>query len=685
MNRSRRTAGTSLVEILVVIVIILIGILAIIQIFPGGFRLLGLTRSQSVANGLVRKEIERLKSHADQIPDRVVPVRYVRSNGELVAIVDSNRRTNDLGPTADGLTQLGHFTLAGDDLGPWRRATAANMVTRVVGESTIIPAPRPAAGAISGQLYYGGLMTLQFGPAVFNPEVAGNSTDSDVIFNVYANDLSLALGVPDLTSAQPFREYLYYCDQPDQPGATLYVPQAASPIRYRLAMTAYVRDAANNVRPIEVLDYILTIPAGAPSTYSTVSLATIVNGLPSPPLNAGESFIGVSFDSLQLAPLFERIPKGSNFGSGNPYEYKLIDDINTAATNVNLGVLLFNPAGYKYYVPNSEGRRIPLTARVNYNVYDWGIIREDFRVPSSEAESTRLALSSLKSRNNIDTDGLTYQGLGFLIPNGAGGTQQLDVVIQDMETGGIYAYDPTSAATLNNPNLTAYRVDKSIGSVRFQDQNTATPELELTLYRPDTWAPIQVPDARGRAVRVYYQSSQEYQLQVLKAASRYIGVNGIPGSGQASLGNLADPLQRTKIYFSNSELGRSVSIAEAYVLWDVDGPGPGGATEVRKVSVSGPIKAPNALDPVQLPYMDLADAFGAGWAVSWSAVDETGKSPGYIVRGVRGSSVSVRVLWNPQKFSLGSDALANMTAYDRWAANWRRSTTETFLQKGGTQ
>src|SRR5690349_14679867 len=133
MNRSRRTAGTSLVEILVVIVIILIGILAIIQIFPGGFRLLGLTRSQSVANGLVRKEIERLKSHGDQIPDRVVPVRYVRSNGELVAIVDSNRRTNDLGPTADGLTQLGHFTLAGDDLGPWRRATAANMVTRVVG------------------------------------------------------------------------------------------------------------------------------------------------------------------------------------------------------------------------------------------------------------------------------------------------------------------------------------------------------------------------------------------------------------------------------------------------------------------------------------------------------------------------------------------------------------------------
>jgi hypothetical protein len=680
MIRSRRTAGTSLVEILVVIVVFLIGILAIVQIFPGGFRLLGLTRSGSVATQIARKEVERLKLRPDQLPDRIVPVRYVRVAGQLVAVVDSTRRTNDLGPTADGLTQGGEFTLAGDNLGNWRRASAENMVNRIVGESTIIPAPRPATGAISGQLYYGGLMTLQFGPAIFNSEAAGASSDNDVIFDVYANDLSLALGPPPDPMASPVRDYLYYCDFPDQPGAVVYLPQAASPIRYRLAATGYVRDAANMVRPVEVLDYIVTVPAGAPNTYFSLPLSSVF----SPPVtNFGDTFLGVEFDSLQVAPLFERIPKGNLFGAGNPYEYKLIDDLN-GATNANMGVLLFNPAGYKYYVPNSLGQRIPLTARVNYNVYDWGIIRDEFRIPLDKTYHTRLLLGSLKVKGNTDTDGRPYQGLGFAVPDGGGvgGTQELDVVIQDTETGGIYAFNQ---ANLNDPMQTAYRVDKSIGEIRFQDRDINTPELEVTLYRPDDWSPIQIDDARGRSVRVFYQSTQEYQVQVMKAAARYIGVSGTPGSGQCSLGAIGDPLQQTKLYFSNSELGRSVAINEAYVLWDLDGPGPGGATEVRKLSLSGAIKAPSAGDPIQLPYFDIADIYGAGWALSWSNVDETGKSPGYIVRGVRGSSVAVRVLWNPAKFSLTADPVANMTAFDRWSSNWRKSTTETFLQKGGAQ
>ncbi len=705
MNRSRRTAGTSLVEILVVIVVFLIGILAIVQIFPGGFRLLGLTRSQSQATQLARKEIERLKSRADQLPDRIVPIRYVRANGELVAIADSNRRTNNLGPTADGLTQNADFTNAGDNLGPWRRASAANMVNRVVGESTIIPAPRPAAGAIAGNLYYGGLMNLQFGPAVFNPEVAGNTTDSDVIFNVYANDLSLSLGAPPPPAVDPFRQYLYYCENGDLPTAQLHIPQAAGGlIRYRLAATGYVRDALNNVRTIELLDYILTVPAGGPNTYFTVPFSAIFV----PPITApGETFIGIASDSLQLAPLFTRILKTDPF-TASPYEYKLIDDVNPGVTNANMGALLFNPAGYDYFIPNSQGRRIPLMARVNYNVYDWGIVKEDFRIPAEDtgqpsdpiAEGTvrrtpsiQLSLGGLKVKGNADTDGRTYNGLGFVTPNGVGGTQELDVVIQDTETGGIYAHNP---ANLGDPIETSYRVDKSIGSIRFQDRNAATPELEVTIYRPDDWTPIQINDARGRSVRVFYQSSQEYQVQVLKAAARYVGVAGTPGSGQASLGAIGNPLTETKLYFSQSDLGRHVTINEAYVEWDNDTPlNLLYSTEVRKLSFSGEVKAPRPTDPIQLPSLDLDDVFGLQpgaqppqqrrFALRWSVVDEAGKSPGFIVRGVRGASVTVRVLWNPQKFTLGADPVANMTAFDRWASNWRKSTSETFLQKGGIQ
>jgi hypothetical protein len=55
------------------------------------------------------------------------------------------------------------------------------------------------------------------------------------------------------------------------------------------------------------------------------------------------------------------------------------------------------------------------------------------------------------------------------------------------------------------------------------------------------------------------------------------------------------------------------------------------------------------------------------------------------VRGVRGSSVAVRVLWNPAKFTLNGTDQQNMAAFDKWGANWRKSLTETYLQKGGTQ
>ncbi len=696
MNRSRRTAGTSLVEILVVIVVFLIGILAIVQIFPGGFRLLGLTKSQSQATGLARTTIERLKSRADQLPERIVPVRYVRSSGDLVAVVDSTRRTNDLGPTADGLNQNGEFLLAGDNLGHWRKASGGNMVSRVVGEGATIPAPRPVNNTISGDFYYGGLMTLQFGPVLFNPEVAGNSPDNDVIFNVYANDLSLALGAP-VDGAGPFRPYQYYCDQPDMASATLYIPRLLSDVRYRLAATVYVRDGFGATRTIELLDYIVPVNAGPVNTFAPVPLAVIVNGLPTPPLGPGETFAGVEFDSIQLAPVYDRLPKGNLFNLDNPYQYKLIDDLNTSATNANMGVLLFNPAGYKYYVPSADGRRVPLTARVNYNVYDWGILRDEFRIPSEDTagptdpamegpawrtSTVKLSLNGLKVKGNADTDGRTYQGLGFVVPNGTGGTQELDVVVQDTETGGIYAYNPTNEATLRDPFQTAYRVDRSTGTIRFQDRNASTSALEITLYNPVDWTPIEIPDARGRSIRVMYQSVQEFQAQVMKAADRYIGVAGVPGAGQCALGALGDPAQQTKLYFSNSELGRSVTINEAFVLWDVNGDGT--ADEVRKVSVSGTIKAPTALDPVQLPSLDLADVYGAN-VVSWSPTDETGKSPGYIVRGVRGASVAVRVLWNPQKFNLSNDSAANMAAFDRWGSNWRKSTTETYLQKGGTQ
>jgi len=181
---------------------------------------------------------------------------------------------------------------------------------------------------------------------------------------------------------------------------------------------------------------------------------------------------------------------------------------------------------------------------------------------------------------------------------------------------------------------------------------------------------VVIPDARGRAIRVFYQSTQEFQVQVLKAAARYVGVSGVPGTGQAALGNPAVVDQRTKLFFSWSELGRKVNIGEAYYN--------DGTNVVGPVTFSSVINAPKAGDSVQLPSIDIASEFPA-------AVRFDGSKYGFAVRYVRGASVAVRVLWNPGKFTLGTDTAVNMNAFDKWGQGWRRSVTETYLQKGGQQ
>src|SRR5471030_2274065 len=74
--RPRRTLGTTLIEILVVIVVFLVGILAVIQIFPKGFKLLLLNRSKMTAQALAREYVEMMKSRSDQLPEQIVSAYY---------------------------------------------------------------------------------------------------------------------------------------------------------------------------------------------------------------------------------------------------------------------------------------------------------------------------------------------------------------------------------------------------------------------------------------------------------------------------------------------------------------------------------------------------------------------------------------------------------------------------------
>ena len=59
-----------------------------------------------------------------------------------------------------------------------------------------------------------------------------------------------------------------------------------------------------------------------------------------------------------------------------------------------------------------------------------------------------------------------------------------------------------------------------------------------------------------------------------------------------------------------------------------------------------------------------------------------GSAYGFAVRRVKGASVAIRVLWNPSFFSLTGDSATNMQNLERWGRDWRRTTVETFLQRG---
>ena len=59
-----------------------------------------------------------------------------------------------------------------------------------------------------------------------------------------------------------------------------------------------------------------------------------------------------------------------------------------------------------------------------------------------------------------------------------------------------------------------------------------------------------------------------------------------------------------------------------------------------------------------------------------------GSAYGFAVRRVKGASVAVRVLWNPATFTLSSDLADNLSKFERWGREWRRTTVETFLQRG---
>lgn len=686
---SKRQAGTSLVELLVVMVVFLVGILAIVQIFPGGFRILSLTRSEAVASQLARAEIERLAGQKEQLPEMIVPVVYVDLGGGMFAIEpDPNRNSLDLSPSTGNTFDVSGNLIdpANNPIANWKYLTGPNVLRRVIGEGRRVPSPNVVNGVM------GSRMTLNFGPVLFDPRYQND-------FIVYGNDMAPQYGVPGPSGVL---DYQFYLNNADHANGTITLPSGPAQRSYRLTFT-WTEVKAGQIIQKERLGQIIVVAANQPNGYQTFSFANIVD--PEPTVD-GATYAGVLPDSVRSARVFEDVtttgfsPNGTK-PIADPYEYMLPQD--GANVKDSLGMVLFNPAGYNYQETFENGRRVPLVARVDYDVYDWRVLKEDFRIPDTVPANYTLPVGNLKVQGGADVDGTTFNGMGFNVPNGPGGyVPGKDFVLMDVQTGGVYLYDPTNpadptppAGPVNDfavdPTKSSYTVDKSRGVVKFNDfdRNPAN-GLQLRLLYPD--GTVGTVDAANRAVRALFMARNEWAVQVFKAAEQYHTTYLLPttdtfyvGSSAAAYGLPAvagenPALSPHRIYFPEAEDGRKVVVDTIWFDW-TDGSGTHTDALQAQAFTIGRDRGTPDFDP----YIDIAQAASDYVAASYGSVPTSVAFDfakyGYAVRGVKGASVNVRVFWNPQTFALTPSSATNFQNFDRFAQAYRHQSTESFLTR----
>jgi type II secretory pathway pseudopilin PulG len=675
-----REKGTTLIELLVVIVVFLIGILAVVQIFPKGFQILVNTRNNSVAAHLAEDEQERLKLHADQLPQQIIAVHYV--NG--VPVQDPTRDPYDLGPQGDSVDINGILSAGGTSIGNWLLYSGPNSFRRIIAEGSRVPAPRPVGSN------YGGLMLLNFGPI-----------DSNAPVSAYANDLGKDLVLPniplsptpptntvvigsnnyagqlfDSTNTLSASEYFVASigastagqlavpvalASPSDPNASLLLPTNTLYNRtYHLRFAAYISSGGSTLRK-DFPDLLITVQAitqtsdldaaGNPYPLISVPISTILSSLGQ--LQTGEGFIGVDYDSIQVAPEYSLISSTASF-SNDPLQYKLLDP--------NLGVLLFNPVAYSAVIEHPGGAREPLEARVDYDVYDWRILRQEFRLDDQQNLNGgnygqfALDLQSIKVGTQTGPDGITNQGIapleGTSIPDSpntnAGQVQNDDnFVLVDVQTGGIvFEEDPISNAQL-------VTINKSTGLVTVNSDGNSGGLIGLVSI-PGTTGHVTV-NLAGRALRVLYRARQEFSVNVLKS-SAYFSLVEAPAAGQyLGEGQTYSPGNGVLI-FPIGDVHQQVVIDTVNYT---DKSGGFNILHGQSFQIERPVSG-------GLPQINVASALPSGATIT-------------SVQGIKGSSLTVQVLWNPDSFHITNSATGNISLINTWEHGWKKNFNQTTI------
>jgi len=615
-KRTGSESGVSLIEILVVLVLLLIGILSVVRLFPPGFLINKQVAEATAAARLSKQEMDRFANNAANLMDAIVPIIPMPTGGGYTFKVDS-------GATPDDLTQADDATY-----GLWAPYFSdVNKTRRIIGENVRIPLPT------STTLGRGSVYMLSSGPFM---DVSWDGQNRSIFISGaplvrrYPIDVVGPAGLPtyDQLALGPSNYAIDYGGKQMMFVAQPYARQ------YLLNISYY--NTSNQL--IQLVDITVDVPA---NTFDWVPI-------PSGALPA--DFKSLTPFTDNCARKFQDLTGSFTTWSGvDPYQFYLDPNQSPrigAANGIgaNVGVVVFNPLGRGYTEYTSTGPK-PLTARIDYDVLDWHIIREDRPLPPSTPFQVSLSLQGLKQLGDIEDDQTIYADL-------FSGIDRTTTPAPFATASDFLVYNASTGTFVDPSN---YTVNYREGLVTFTDafgQNNASATM-----------------------RFFYRAHGDWALQIQKAASSYrqhYSADAAPGFAEFYLGGWnGGGGSPTKIYFPLSDAGKTVAIRE---YWYTTANGPAhAANETFRINANRALFENPSGNQV-LTWVDIKDNHNS---LTDTATGFDTSSTGYAVLGVQGLSFRSRVLWKT------GSAVTATSAGNIISSRWRHADLDTILTRSG--
>lgn len=527
----KSTSGVSILEVLVALGIFMIGGLMVVQLFPGGFASVQRTENSTIGTSLAEMELDRWKSRAANLPAGILGIDP--STGEVMTDADP-----------EDMSELA---------GRGRYYSDVNKFRHVYAESTKIPAPTAEDWdpADTSSIY-----VLGFAPIKY--------TDASSI-KVYSNPLR-RVPVPDgqwarMRWSDYAIEYGETNGEKNNEEVRIVVSAAPFARTFTISYSYWLDGQGSAPQLVSVVGQTIQVDPGTnmvPNSsflqYAYIPAPTSGNVADVP------GFRSIEADSDTLSRQFTDLTNAQTpwaWSAVDPYQYVMKDPV--------AGVLAFNPLGYGFQEMTSRGRQ-PLVAYIDYDVYDWHIIREQKKVPTQPQSALdpycnmRMALSYMKQKfSSTDQNGDSYTGILPPNTNAPAGWVYFDVLAVDIATGLKFNEASTFTPVGGSAAVSVFKVDYRNGIVRFHK------------------------DFAGRTFLICYQADNDWALQPYKSYDAYtrhqaqitavkqLGYQEYYLQAQDSSGN-GQTLDRGMVYFNRCYAGNSVSLDYSYRLNDPQSP-----------------------------------------------------------------------------------------------------------------